>query len=147
MFSQTAEYALRAVAYLGEQAPEARTTGQIAKATQVPAAYLSKVIQALSRAGVVRSRRGIGGGVALAIEPEELTILNVINAVDPIRRIRSCPLGLAAHGVRLCPMHSRLDDALAVVEETFRDTTLAEILDESSGRRKRCKFPGSTRPA
>lgn len=141
MFSQTAEYALRAIAFLGEQFPRASTTGQIAEATCVPPAYLSKVLQALSRAEIVRSQRGIGGGMALAIEPTELTVLDVIDAVDPIRRIHECPLGLAAHGVRLCPLHTKLDDAMALVEEAFRDTTLAEMLDESSGRRKQCRFP------
>ena len=63
MFSQTVEYALRAVAYLAYEAPAPRTTEQVAEATRVPPAYLSKVLQALSRGGVVRSQRGVGGGM------------------------------------------------------------------------------------
>ena len=141
MFSQTSEYALRAVAYLVEQSPEPCTTEQIAKATRVPPAYLSKVLQALVREGILRSRRGIGGGISLERDPEELTILDVINAVDPILRIHECPLGLAAHGTQLCALHSRLDNAMALVEEAFGETTLAEMLDEPKGRRARCKFP------
>lgn len=141
MFSQTAEYALRAIAYLGDQFPNARTTRQIAEATLVPSAYLSKVLQSLNRAEIVRSQRGIGGGMTLAVEPKDLNILTVINAVDPIRRIQECPLGLAAHGVELCPLHTRLDDAMELVEEAFRDTTLADMLDDSTGRRKQCRFP------
>ena len=141
MFSQTAEYALRAIAHLGEKAPSASTTQQIAQATRVPPAYLSKVLQALIRAGIVRSQRGIGGGISLARDPEEITILDVVNAVDPIRRITECPLGLAAHGVRLCPLHSRLDHALELVEDALRETTLAEMLAEPRGRRPRCTFP------
>ena len=46
MFSQTVEYALRAVAHLAYEAPNARTTEQLAEATRVPSAYLSKVLQA-----------------------------------------------------------------------------------------------------
>ena len=65
MFSQTVEYALRAVVHLADQAPLPRTTDQIAKATLVPKPYLSKVIQGLCRSGIVRSKRGIGGGVVL----------------------------------------------------------------------------------
>src|SRR6266404_2848259 len=53
MFSQTVEYALRAVVHLADHAPDARTTDQIATATLVPKAYLSKVIQGLCRANVV----------------------------------------------------------------------------------------------
>src|SRR6478735_4824586 len=88
MFSQTVEYALRAVVHLASKAPEAQTTDQIAAATRVPRAYLSKVLQGLARGGIVQSHRGLGGGVTLLESPEELTILRVVNAVEPIQRIR-----------------------------------------------------------
>jgi Rrf2 family protein len=141
MFSNTVEYALRAVAHLAYEYPAPRTTEQIADATKVPAAYLSKVLQALNREGLVRSQRGIGGGMTLAVPPEELTILQVVNAVEEIKRITVCPLGLKAHGVRLCPLHKRLDDALASVEAAFRDTTLAEILAEPTASPPLCEEP------
>lgn len=133
MFSQTVEYALRAMVYLADQSPEARTTSQIAEATRVPIAYLSKVLQELRRAGLVQSRRGAGGGVALEGNPADITILAVVDAVDPIQRIATCPLGLAAHGKNLCPLHRRLDDALAQTIKAFRSSTLAEILAEPTG--------------
>ncbi|MFO0910472.1 MAG: Rrf2 family transcriptional regulator [Isosphaeraceae bacterium] len=141
MLSQTVEYALRAVVYLAGQAPEARTTDQIATATLVPKAYLSKVLQGLVRAGVVHSQRGIGGGMALVKSPDEITVLEVVNAVDPIRRILECPLGLKSHGVRLCPLHRRLDDAMALVERAFQKTTLAEVLSEPTTSVPLCDFP------
>jgi Rrf2 family transcriptional regulator, nitric oxide-sensitive transcriptional repressor len=151
MFSQTVEYALRAVIHLADQSPSPRTTDQIATATLVPKAYLSKVLQGLSQAKIVQSKRGIGGGVTLTKPPSELTILEVVNAVEPIGRIKECPLGLAAHGVHLCPLHKRLDNALAMVEEAFRDTTLAEILAEPTQSYPLCEFPSgqqtSTRTA
>ena len=141
MFSQTVEYALRAMVHLADRAPAARTTDQIAAATKVPKAYLSKVLQALVRGGLVRSQRGIGGGMTLSKSPGELTILEVVNAVEPIRRIRTCPLGLKSHGVHLCPLHRRLDDALASVEAAFRSTTLAEVLAEPTSSVPLCEFP------
>ena len=117
MFSQTVEYALRAVVHLAYALPDACTTDQIAEATKVPRAYLSKVLQALSHKGVVSSQRGVGGGITLARNPEELTILEVVNAVEPIQRIQTCPLGLVSHGIHLCPLHRRMDNAMAMVEE------------------------------
>lgn len=143
MLSQTVEYALRAAVHLASQAPAARTTDQIAAATLVPRAYLSKVLQSLARAGVVQSQRGLGGGVTLGKAADDLTILDVVNAVEPLRRIRTCPLGLAAHGVRLCPLHSRLDRALASVEEAFASTTLAQLLAEPSRSVPLCPFPNA----
>ena len=141
MFSQTVEYALRAVVYLAYEAPEARTTEQIHKATLVKKAYLSKILQGLAKKGIVTTQRGIGGGVALAKSPEELTILDVVNAVEPLTRIRTCPLGLQSHGVRLCPLHRRMDQALESVETAFGGSTLAEVLAEPSKSVPLCDGP------
>jgi Rrf2 family protein len=132
------EYALRAVVYLADKAPAACTTDQIAEATQVPKPYMSKVLQNLRRCDVVRSQRGIGGGVMLVKTPAELTILEVVNAVEPIERIATCPLGLKSHGKNLCPLHRRMDNALASVETAFHNTTLAEVLGEQNGSTPLC---------
>ena len=141
MLSKTVEYALRAVCYLASQAPAACTTDQIAEVTKVTPAYLSKVLQNLTRKGIVHSQRGIGGGMTLVKTPAELTILEVVNAVEPINRIHECPLGLEAHGVRLCPLHRRLDNALAMMEQAFGRTTLAEVLAEPTTSVPLCNFP------
>jgi Rrf2 family protein len=143
MLSQTVEYALRAVVYLARKAPEGVTTEEVANVTQVPKAYLSKVLQGLARGGVVRSQRGVGGGMTLVKTPKTLTILEVVNCVEPIGRIQTCPLGLEAHGVHLCPLHRRLDDALALVEDAFRKTTVAEVLPEPMTSVPLCSFPAT----
>ena len=60
-------------------------------------------------------------------------IIPEIGDVDhPVRRIEKCPLKLKRHSTRLCPLHRRLDDALASLEEAFRQTTLADIITEST---------------
>jgi Rrf2 family protein len=146
VFSQTVEYALRAVVHLAHHAPEPRTTDQIATATRVPKAYLSKVLQWLSRAGIVKSQRGIGGGITLARSPSDLTILEVVNAVEPLQRIQTCPLGLSSHGVNLCPLHRRLDQALAMLEEAFARTTLAEVLAEPTSSTPLCDVTAAAPP-
>lgn len=141
MISQTVEYALRAVVCLADDPESSRTTGEIARITRVPPAYLAKVLQALTREGLVRSQRGIGGGMRLNRPPDQITILQVVNAVDPIQRIHTCPLGLPSHGARLCPLHRRLDEAQAMVESAFASTTLAELLNEPSASVPLCDFP------
>lgn len=143
MFSQTVEYALRAIVYLAGDPDAARTSGQISEVTKVPQAYLSKVLKGLSEAGLLSSQRGVGGGFVLARKPTELTILEVVNAVDPICRIRTCPLGISTHGSRLCPLHRRVDDALASVEKAFGTTTLAEVLADPNPSIPLCEFPPS----
>jgi DNA-binding IscR family transcriptional regulator len=71
----------------------------------------------------------------------QITIWDVVQAVEPFQRIRQCPLGLDAHRVRLCPLHQRLDDALATIEAAFRQTTLAEVLAEPTSSKPLCGFP------
>jgi len=135
MISQTAEYALRAVVKLAREAGSTMTTHQIADATKVPPGYLSKVLQALGRARLVVSQRGLHGGFALSRPPHQISVLEVINAVDPIQRIYSCPLRLPAHKNRLCALHRRLDEALEGVEHVLAQSTIDELLSDTSGCR------------
>ena len=128
--SQTAEYALRAVVCLAGNPDRPMTTREIAEITRVPADYLSKVLQTLVRGKIVTSRRGLGGGFTLCCSPEKLTILHVVTAVDPIQRIHECPLHLDEHRHALCPLHRRLDEAMAAIEASLRNTTVAEIMSD-----------------
>jgi Rrf2 family protein len=141
MLSQTTEYALRAMVLLAGATNRPCSVDSIAAQTQTPPAYLSKILQSLAKAGLVRSQRGVTGGYLLNRAPDQLRVLDVINAVDPLERIRECPLGLASHGTKLCPLHRRLDNALAMVEQAFAASTLAEIIAEPSSSKPLCDFP------
>lgn len=140
MISQTAEYALRAIAHLAIYSEQAQTTQQIAESTHVPLPYLSKVLQALTREGLIHSQRGLHGGFLLLKSPETLSVYDVVQAVDPMQRITTCPLGLAAHGKNLCPLHRRLDDAFLQIEQSFREATLAELLREPTTSKPLCPY-------
>lgn len=108
------------------------TTRQIAETMKVPQSYLSKVLQSQVRAGLVHSTRGLRGGFVLARKPEDLNMMEILNAVSPYKRIETCPLDQEGHSSDLCPLHSRLDMAMAMVQEAFEGTTLAEILSEDN---------------
>ena len=130
MISQTAEYALRAIVFLGHQAGEPCTTAQLADEIDAPPSYLAKVMKGLTRAGIVGSQRGIHGGFMLARDPEDMTVLEVVNAVDVFHRIPQCPLGQPAHTSGLCPLHRRMDNVMAAAEKALEQTTIGEVLDE-----------------
>jgi Rrf2 family protein len=129
--SRTSEYALRAVSWLAANPAGAFGTPRIAAETQVPEGYLSKVLQQLARSGIVSSRPGRSGGFILGRRAEAITVLEVINAVDPLERILSCPLKLKAHRHQLCPLHRRLDDAIASVQKAFAATRITDLLEPS----------------
>ena len=131
MLSKTAEYALRTVACLAGDAGQAESADRLCEQTKVPRRYLHKVLQDLVRADLVRSRSGPGGGYTLARAADEITILDVINAVAPLERIRHCPLGLPSH-TSLCPLHTELDKAYASTEAAFSRVTIEQILHSES---------------
>lgn len=132
MFSQTVEYAMRAMLALASGDGRPMTTRRIAEVMKVPQSYLSKVLQSLVKAGLVFSTRGLKGGFVLVKTPDKISLLEIQNAVNPIKRLHSCPLDLEGHNSELCPLHRRLDHAMGMVEEAFSSTSLAEVLSENN---------------
>lgn len=141
MLSQTVEYALRAIVFLADHQGEAHTTEAIARATKVPMGYLAKIMQGLSRSRLVTSQRGLHGGFTLVRPAGQLTVYEVVQAVDPLQRIDRCPLQLEGHGGELCPLHKTLDQAVAGVEVLFRATTIDQLLNTPGANRPLCSFP------
>lgn len=140
MIPQAVEYSLRAMVLLTQNLDTPVTVQAIAERGQIPAAYLSKLLQGLTRAGLVVSQRGVGGGYLLTRRPAEITLADVVSAIEPLQRIRKCPLGISGH-VALCPLHRRLDEALATIEKTFQETTLNDLCQESGGSVPLCSTP------
>jgi Rrf2 family protein len=144
MLPKTAEYALRAAVWLGRNPDQTESADHLAERTQVPRRYLHKVLQDLVRAELVRSQSGPGGGYALARSPAKISILDVVNAVAPLERIRHCPLGLPSH-TRLCPLHKELDAVYAATEKAFGKVTLAQLLRSASEIVPLCDFEKAAR--
>jgi len=141
MITTTGEYALRAAVFLAQHAGEAQTSAVIAEGTKVPQGYLSKILQSMVRAGVVTSQRGLHGGFLLARPPAEVSVLDVLRAVDSApQRIHHCPLGIPGH-VRLCPVHHLVDKAISGVEEAFANSDLKTLSRSVRGIAALCADP------
>lgn len=133
MFSQTVEYAIRAVvtlAHLNNTSPI--THRELSEQARVPASYLPKLLKSLQVAGLVESRKIGGAGFSLKRGPEQITLLDVVNAVEPIQRLVGCPLGLESHALVLCPVHARVDQAIAEMQRVLSVSTIAELLMDGS---------------
>jgi Rrf2 family protein len=131
MLSKTAEYALRVAVCLAQSPDNLAAADDLAEITKVPRRYLHKVVQDLVRSRLVRSQPGPGGGYSIARAPKNITILDVVNAVAPLERIRHCPLGLTSH-TRLCPLHRELDKVYADTEKAFARVTLDQLVRSTS---------------
>lgn len=138
MFSKTVEYGLRAALWLSASPTEPATAERVAIATHVPVDYMSKVLNGLVRAGIVTSQRGPSGGFLMARNPEEVTMFDVVTALEPFPRIERCPLSLPEHADHLCSLHATLDGLAQVAQDTLKSKTLAALLRPDSGRG--CEF-------
>lgn len=138
MLSQTTEYALRATICLAYQDEGLVSTSDLAQVTKVPMNYLAKVLQLLARADIVTGRRGVGGGYRLTRPAKEISMLDVINAIDPIKRITSCPLDLDNHSGALCPLHHMLDESINLLITRFTGVTMDELIGKRGDSRPLC---------
>ena len=105
--AKTTGYAIEAMSHL--ESPGGRPAGlrDIARRAQVPYAYLAKRMPGLVAAGLVRSVRGKRGGVLLARPPEEITLLQISEAVEARQWLGRCLLGLVTcSDERACPVHN-----------------------------------------
>jgi Rrf2 family protein len=97
--TRQADYALRAMLYLTRLDPNQRAaTSQIAEEQHIPPSFLAKIISQLSIAGLIHTSRGARGGVSLARQPEEISILEVVEAIDGPIALNEC-----THGSGACP--------------------------------------------
>jgi Rrf2 family protein len=149
MMSLSAEYALRAtVCVAGSPRGAPMTTQQIADVSHIPVGYLAKVMQTLVRGGLVSSQRGVNGGFTLARSAEQISLWDVVRLEDGSSRIEHCPLGIAAHGTALCPLHRKLDRIAATAESMLAEVSIAEMVQVANAKSSKptCRGP-SPRPA
>lgn len=128
MISQTAQYALRAVICLALRLGTSLTVSQLAEMTKVSPEYLSKVMQALVRANLVVSKPGKTGGFSLKESPENLSMLTVVEAIDPPLNEEAYPLDIQSYGSVLCPLHQRLSEINAFVRRECSKITIKSLL-------------------
>jgi Rrf2 family protein len=89
--TRQADYAVRAMVYLAQLGPGHRAaTSQIAKEKQIPPSFLAKIVSQLSVAGLLQTSRGARGGVSLAKSPEEISLLDVVEAIDGPILLNEC---------------------------------------------------------
>ncbi len=139
LLSEACDYGLRAVVWMAQRPAEPHKVKDIAAGIEAAPGYLIKVLQELSKAGILTARRGSQGGYTLQADPSTLTALDVIGAIDPLERISSCPLLIDSHSTALCPMHRCIDDAMASIEAVFGQTTIADVIANDPASQPVCQ--------
>jgi Rrf2 family protein len=134
MLSATADYALRAVLVLARAGAGRRLPAEaIARATGAPRNYLSKTLNALTKAGIVTSARGPLGGFGLAIAPEELSVAQIADAFGDPPRPHNCLLGSRPCNLaEPCAAHGRWSAIGRTAQQALAGTSVADLLSPSS---------------
>ncbi len=129
LYSKTAKYAVLALAEVALCPPEHPvSTKQIAASASVPYPLLAKIVGQLRLAGLVHAARGKHGGIRLARPAKDITIQDVVLAMDGPNVLNDCPLFLApCNCEKECSMHPLWKPARDAVVKFFENTTLQDI--------------------
>lgn len=133
MLSQTAQYALRAMIYLGEREGRGPVrVDEVAEALDVPRNYLSKILHALVKRGILGSLRGPRGGFYVARDPGAITLLELVEPFDDIEARRTCLLGKKeCSDGNPCAVHAQWKATATEVARFYRETTLRSAVEEA----------------
>lgn len=130
--TRQADYAVRAVMYLAKLEPDQRTaTSKVAQAQRIPPSFLAKIISQLSIAGLLQTSRGARGGVNLARGPKEVTVLEVIEAIDgPILLNECVSENSTCTRYDDCPLRPVWCDAQEELISRLKNTNFQSLLDQ-----------------
>ena len=128
--TRQADYAVRAMVYLAQLGPERRAaTNHIAQEKSIPPSFLAKIVSQLSVAGLLQTSRGARGGVSLAKPADEITLLDVVEAIDGPILLNECvgDGGSCIYGSD-CPMRPVWCDAQQELVERLSQTNFAQFI-------------------
>jgi Rrf2 family transcriptional regulator, iron-sulfur cluster assembly transcription factor len=144
--SHTAGYAIQALSLVARSGGRLCLIREIARGSGIPKPYLAKIVNQLAREGLITAKRGYRGGIYLNRPPREITLLDVVEAIDGKEFIAECMLGLTSCSAPCgCPTYKIWNRVREEVRAALRQTTLAHILEAGGSHAKR--LPGKKQTA
>lgn len=130
--NQATDYAFRAILFLAGQPKEAMVEAQvIAKREVIPMRFLLKTMPSLIKAGIIRSQRGVGGGYILAKNPQDITFLDVVVAIEGPIHINRCLEDYSyctKHGAPHCQVHQTLANIQGKLVNELKKHNIGELI-------------------
>ena len=127
--TRAADYAVRIMIHLATLPSGTRTNrAALAEAGEIPEHFVGKIVQRLSRAGLIASHRGVGGGFALAVPAERVSVLDVMEAVEGPTQLNACVApGMSCTRKSWCPAHFVWLEAQEAMTAVLRRATIAKL--------------------
>jgi len=129
--NQATDYAFRAVLYLAKHAEEVVEAKVIAEREAIPMRFLLKIMPLLIKTGIVKSYRGIGGGYSLAKKPQDISFLNVLEAIEGPVRLNRCLINPSAcnkQAVPSCDIHHVLGSVQERLKQELQSHKFSDLL-------------------
>ncbi len=138
IYSRSAEYAIRAFVYLAD-VPEGKyaMVKNIAEECDIPTHFLAKILQQLARKGFLRSSKGPTGGFTLRRPPDEINLLEIVDAIDGLEEYQRCLGGMAeCNDDAPCGMHDSWKELRARILDYLEDTSIADVAEAQRKKRE-----------
>ena len=129
LFSRQCEYALQAVMYLALR-PDGEKTSirELTREIGIPYHFLAKILQNLTYKGFLVSQKGPTGGFALAKSPREISLFDIVEAVDGVEFTTSCVMGFPeCSGKNPCAVHGMWEETRKNLQATLADKNIAQV--------------------
>jgi Rrf2 family protein len=131
--TRATDYAVRVMIHLATLSEDSRVpVSELAQASGAPQSFVSKVLQQLAQHGVVTSHRGSGGGFQLAVQPEAISLLNVVEMIEGPLQINLClPGETACDRKSWCGAHPIWSEAQAALKAVLSGASIAQLATDS----------------
>ena len=137
LFSKSCEYAIQALLYLAHKEEEGQPVflREISDSLRIPHHFLNKVLQQLTREGILVSLRGVAGGFSLGRHGSEITLGDVVKAIDGDQFLGECVLGFPGCADKTpCPVHDQWKRAKQIILNIMSTKSVAELSKEMDGK-------------
>lgn len=129
LLSKACIYGMRAALYLASYNNESFISiRQVSEDLNISSHFLTKILQQLTKAELMESMKGPNGGVQLKKSGDEITLIEIVAAIDGMDILTECALGLPGCGTaKPCPLHDQWADTREEIKKMLEDTTLADL--------------------
>ncbi len=131
IYSDTVRYALMALAYLALNRDRLVKADEIAKAQKIPKPFLSKILHELARRDILHSVKGPRGGFALKVDPEKLSMWDVVVLMGEENKFNTCvlmPEKCEVYETNPCVIHHRWERLKRKIVEFLQNTSIADLV-------------------
>jgi Rrf2 family protein len=137
MLSNTCKYAIRALIYLANYSKDEKKIGikKISEDLNIPSPFLGKILQSMAREKMLSSTKGPNGGFSLGRDAEDISLYDIVVHVDGEKYFNNCiirlePCTCFTEEISTCPVHRRFSQIRDDLIRFYKDTTLADIIDD-----------------